>query len=217
MPGSVGAKGLAPTLRTLCVLAAPRGGCAALGRPGGGAAILLQGGVGPSAARALRVCRAPRGLRRLGAARRRRGYSFGGGCRPQRCTCFACVLRSEGAAPPWGGPAAARLFFWRGGVGPSAARALRVCCAPRGLRRLAAARRRRGYSFGGGCRPQRCTCFACVLRSEGAAPPWERPGGGAAILWRGVGPSAARALRVLRFEGAARLLSTATGWARCLV
>ncbi|MDR6604082.1 hypothetical protein J2732_005109 [Achromobacter deleyi] len=34
-----------PTLRALCALAAPRGGCAALGRPGGGAAILLGFGV----------------------------------------------------------------------------------------------------------------------------------------------------------------------------
>src|SRR5690606_39661904 len=110
------------------------------------------------AAHALRACCPPRGLARLGAARRRAGHS-GEDC--QRCARVACLLPPEGAGPPWGGPAAGRPFWrrlptlrtrcvlaaprggWpalgRPGGGPAilamtanAAHALRACCPPEG-------------------------------------------------------------------------------------
>ncbi len=70
----------------------------------------------PHAAHALRACCPPRGLPRLGAARRRGG-----------CSCVESGPRAESGSP-------------------HAAHALRACCPPRGLPRLGAARRRGGCS-----------------------------------------------------------------------
>ena len=65
---------------------------APLGRPGGGAAVLAKDGIHPiRAAHAARACCPPRGLPRLGAARRRGGRLRG---RPWPSRAAHCILRA---------------------------------------------------------------------------------------------------------------------------